>query len=168
MAERNFYVIFKLKESLENLYNSSISSNYDFAIIDCLPSFGHLHLATLNASDYVLIPVKPAPYSLAGMKDLFDIIEKTKKHINPSLYVLGIIINQVDGRRPILQREMEEALREAYESLVFKAMINKRIKVEESPAFQKSITEYNPKSPSAKEFIYLTEELLKRLKKINK
>ncbi len=134
VAERSFYVIFKLKESLENLYKSSNSSNYDFAIIDCLPSFGHLHLSALNASDYILIPVKPAPYSLAGMKDLFDIIEKTKKHINPSLDVLGIVINQVDGRRPILQREMEEALREAYESLVFKAMINKRIKVEESPA----------------------------------
>ncbi len=168
VAERDFHVIFSLKESLENLNKSSTAHQYDYVIIDCLPSFSHLHLAALNASDYVLIPVKPAPYALAGMKDLFDIINKTKKHINPSLNILGIVINQVDGRKPILQREMEEAIRETYKRLVFKNMIYRRVKVEESPALQKPITQYNPNSPSAKEFRQFTKELLHRLKKIHK
>ncbi len=168
VPEKSFYVIFKLRESLENLYNSSNVYKYDFVIIDCLPSFGHLHLAALTAANYALIPVKPAPYSLTGMKDLFDIIDKTKKHINPSLKILGIVLNHVDGRMPILQREMEGALREAYKDLVFEAKINKRIKIEESPAFQKSITKYDPKGPSSKEFMCFTKELLRRLNKKRK
>ncbi len=65
VSERDFYVIFNLKESLENLYKSRSSHRYDFVVIDCLPSFGYLHLAALNTSDYVLIPVKPAANSFA-------------------------------------------------------------------------------------------------------
>jgi len=159
VAEREFQVIFKLKEGLEKL-----SNNYNFAIIDSLPSFGHLHLATLNAADYVLIPVKPDPYALTGMEGLFDTINKTKKYFKPTLQILGIVINQVDGRKPIIEREMEAALRETYGKLVLKTKINKRIKVVESPTFQKTIVDYDPKGFAAKEFKAVTDEIIKRIK----
>jgi len=128
-----------------------------------LPSFGHLHLAALNAADYVVVPVKPSPYALAGMKDLFDTIKRVKKYFNPSIQVLGIIINQIDGRKLVMEREMEEALRENYGDLVLKSKISKRIKIEESPAFQKAITENNARGPAAKEFKALAQELLQRI-----
>ena len=137
---------------------------FDYAIIDCSPSFGHLHLAALNAADYVLIPVKPSPYELAGLKDLFNTIEKAKKYYNSKLKILGIVINQVDVRKPVIEREMEEVLRETYGDLVLKSKINKRVKIEESPAFQEPITVYDPKGPSAKEFKTMTNEILRRIK----
>ena len=164
VAERDFQVIFKLKESLKVLQVDLDADYYDYIIIDCLPSFGHLHLAALNAADYVLIPVKPAPYSLAGIKELFETIKKAKKYFNTDLKILGIVINQADGRRPIIEREMQQALKEAYGDLVFKSKINKRIKVEESPAFQQPITQYSPNCPAAAEFKALTKEVLQRLK----
>lgn len=163
VAERDFQIIFKLKEFLESL---EIGPGFDYCIIDCLPSFGHLHLAALNAADYVLIPVKPAPYALAGLKDLFETIKKARKYFNPDLKILGIVINQFDGRNLVLEKEMEEALRETYGTLVFKSKINKRVKVEESPAFQKPITDYDPKGRSSKEFKALAEEMLKRIKSL--
>ena len=163
VAERDFSVIFRLKESLKTLQTGPESKNFDFVIIDCLPSFGHLHLAALSAADYVLIPVKPAPYALAGMKDLFETIKKAKKYFNANLKILGIVINQFDGRKPLIEREMEQVLREAYGELVFKTKINKRVKFEESPAFQQAITQYCPKEPAAKEFEALTAEILQRL-----
>ena len=70
----------------------------------------------------------------------------------------------MDGRNPIIEREMEEALRETYGDLVLKAMINKRVKVEESPAFQQPITVYDPRGPSAKEFRIMTNEIMRRMK----
>jgi chromosome partitioning protein len=164
VAERDFSVIFKLKESLKALQTGLDSKIFDFIIIDCLPSFGHLHLAALTAADYVLIPVKPAPYALAGMKDLFETIKKARKYFNANLKILGIVINQADGRKPIIEREMEQALREAYGELVFKTKINKRVKFEESPSFQQAITQYSPNGPAAKEFEALTAEILQRLK----
>ena len=70
---------------------------------------------------------------------------------------------QVDGRKPILEKEMEEVLRENNGDLVFKGKINKRVKVEESPTFQQAITEYDPKGASAKEFKSVVGEILKKL-----
>jgi chromosome partitioning protein len=163
VAERDFSMIFRLEESLKTIQTDPESKNFDFIIIDCLPSFGHLHLAALTAADYVIIPVKPAPYALAGMKDLFETIKKAKKYFNADLKILGIVINQADGRKPVIEREMEQVLREAYGELVFKTKINKRVKFEESPAFQQSITQYSPKGPAAKEFEALTAEILQRL-----
>jgi len=158
VAERDFQVIFRLKESIQRL-----SDRFDFILIDCLPSFGHLHLAAFNAADWVLIPVKPCPFSLLGIKDLFSTIEKAKKYFNPNLKVLGIIINQADGRKPLLEKEMEQALRKRYQSRVFNAKINKRVRIAESPALHQSITDYDTVGLSSKEFTALAREILKKL-----
>ena len=144
---------------------STEGGGFDYVVIDCLPSFGYLHLAALNAADFTLIPVKPTPYALAGLKDLFNTINKTRKYYNPKLKVVGIVINQVDGRKPVIEREMEEVLREIYGNMVLKSKINKRVKVEESPAFQQPITVYDPKGPAAGEFNAMVAEILRRIKK---
>ncbi len=93
VAEPDSETIFKLSDAI-----ATFNSNYTYCVIDTLPSFGHLHLAALTAADYVFIPVKPAPYPLAGMKDLFGTIEKVRRRLNPNLKILGIVINQA-GRR---------------------------------------------------------------------
>jgi len=167
IAERDFQVIFRLKEGLESLRNipgiPSVES-IDYTIIDGLPSFGHLHLAALAAADYVLIPVKPAPYALSGLKDLLTTIEKAKKYFNPGLKILGILINQLDGRNLIMEREMENVLRDTYKDMVLKTRIKKRVSIEESSAFQKPITTYAPHSSPAKDFRSMKGEILKRIK----
>ena len=167
VAERDFAVIFKLKERIETL-KSKDGRRFDYILIDCLPSFGHLQLAALHAADFVLIPVRPTPYALAGMQDLFKTIEKTRKYFNPSLKVAGIIVNQVDGRRIVIECEMEAALRETYGSLVFKNRISKRVQVEESPALQQGMIQYDPQSPAAHAFQAVARELRRRIKSINK
>jgi chromosome partitioning protein len=158
VAERDFQVVFKLNESLER-----IKDRYDYIIIDCLPSFGHLHLSALIAADYVLIPIRPAPYALAGIRDLFDTIAKAKKYFKAKIKILGIVINQSDSRGLKMETQMEKALREAYGEMVFEAKINKRVRIEESPAFQKSIIQYSPKEKAAQEFRAFAKELLQRL-----
>jgi len=163
VADWDFSVIFKLKEGIDHL-NPKNSPVFDYTLIDCLPSFGQLQLAALHAAEFVLIPVRPTPYALSGMKDLFKTIEKTKKYFNPNLKVAGIIVNQVDGRRIIIEREMETALRETYGSLVFKNRINKRVRLEESPAFQQSIIQYDPQSPAAIDFQAVARELKRRIR----
>jgi len=158
VAERDFQVVFNLKEAIRT------ANDFDYVVIDSLPSFGHLHLAALTAADYVLVPVKPAPYSLAGLKDLLSAIGKARKYFNPRLRTLGIVINHIDGRKLVMEREMVSILRETYGNLVFKTMIRKRVNLEECPAFQKPIAAYAPKSLPARDFSSLTREILRRIK----
>ena len=163
VAEGDFELIYKLREALEEEHGGF--SSYDFIIIDCLPSFGYLHMAGLNAADYVLIPVKLAPYALAGLKDLFETLKKTKKRLNPSLSVLGIVMNLVDGRKIIMERELQHVLKETYGELVFDCIIHKRTRIEESPGFQKGIIDYEPRGLPAEEFRVFTKEVIDRIRK---
>jgi len=73
VADGDFEIIFRLKEALVKW-----EDDYDLIIIDCLPSFGYLNMAALNASDQVLIPVTPSPFALSGLVDLLQTIDKTK------------------------------------------------------------------------------------------
>lgn len=165
VAERPFPVIFNLKQGLSELSRTRAGPSYHFTIIDCLPSFGHLSLAALHAADYVLIPVKPSPYALSGMKDLINTIKKVKQNLNPTLEILGIVINQIEGRKTVLQQDIQAELRNNYHPFVFNAVIKKRIKIEESPIYRKSITSYHSRGQAGKEFIQLTKELLQKIKK---
>ena len=159
IAEQTFDVVFGLKEGIWQ-----IKDHYDYIIIDCLPSFGHLHLAALTAADYALIPVKLSPYGLHGIKDLFSTIQKTKDRLNSELKTIGIVINMVDSHKLVMEREIEEGLRKAYGDMVIGSKLAKRIKFEESPGFQQSIFEYDPKGATTKDFESFINELIKRLK----
>ncbi len=157
VAEGDFETIYRLKECISTL------EGFDFVIIDCLPSFGYMHMAALNAADYLLVPAKPSPYAISALKELFSTMDKVKKRLNPELNVLGILFNMADGRKPVMEREIKELLRETYPGLVFKTELNKRVKMEESPAFQKAIMQYEPKGKSAQEFKSLVQEIRRRM-----
>lgn len=162
-ADNAFDIIFRLKEGI-----GSLNKEFDFVFVDCLPSFGYLNMAALNAADYVLIPVKPAPFALAGIKDLFDTIDKARTRLNQSLGVLGIILNLVEGRKTTMGEELEGVLRDTYKDLVFETIINKGVKLEESPAFSQSIMEYDPKGKQATQFNKFLDEFVERYGKQKK
>ena len=54
-----------LKEYLELL-----KDEYDYILIDCMPSLGMLTLNALSAADSVLIPVQPQYYAADGLMEL--------------------------------------------------------------------------------------------------
>ena len=86
-----------------------------------------------------------------------------KKRLNPSLKILGIVLNLIDSRKIVMEREIEQGLRDTYKSLIFNVRLTKLVKYEESPGFQKSIFEYDPKGPSADEFKAFIKEFIKRV-----
>jgi chromosome partitioning protein len=154
--------LFRLKETLRKLTYKV--PKYDYAIIDCLPSSTFVQMAGLISANWVIIPVKSSSFDLKGMVGFMKNIEKIRNRLNPSLKILGIVINQSDGRKPVYERDLEDALRETYGNLVFKTKLNKRVDIATSPVFNKSITEYAPKSLSASEFRSFTSEVIKRIK----
>ena len=159
IADKDFEVIFKLKEGLEG-----VGETYEFVLIDCLPSFGYLNMAALNVAGWVLIPIQPAPFALAGLKDLFDTISKARKRLNKDLEVLGIVLNLMEGRRTTIEAELEGILREKYRALIFHSILNKGIKLAESPSFTQSIMEYDPQSKPALQFEDFINEFLQRIR----
>jgi chromosome partitioning protein len=140
-----------------------VQGRFDFVLIDCSPSLDFLSTAALIAAQHILIPTKPAPYALMGLKDLFDTIEEIQEGLNKTIKPLGILINLVEGRETVIGQQYESVLRETYGQLVFNSRLTKSTKFEESPAFNQSILEYDTDGKLAEQFNLFTDELLKRL-----
>jgi len=157
IPERGMDAVYGLKEGLE-----SVNGQFDYIIIDCLPGLENLLLSSLTAADKVLVPLEPAPFPVLGLGDLLDTIDKTKKRLNESLEILGIIFNKVDSHTIVMERDIMAALEDVYGDLLFKTRLFKRVKVSESTGFQSAIFDYDKKGFSDKNFRSFVKEFLKK------
>ena len=76
----------------------AVKKNYDYVLIDCMPSLGMMTINSLVAADSVLIPSQPNFLSAKGLGLLLKSIGKVKRHINPMLRVDGVLLTMVDNR----------------------------------------------------------------------
>lgn len=79
-------------------YVDSIRKNYDYILIDCMPSLGMMTINALVAADSVIIPSQPSFLSTKGLNLLLHSIRKVKRSIHPSLKIDGILFTMVDSR----------------------------------------------------------------------
>jgi chromosome partitioning protein len=109
-----------------------------------------------------LIPIAPAVYSLLAVNDLLQSIEKTKKNLNRSLDILGVVVMMID-RRAALYCQIEEQIRGFFGSKVFDSVISRTVKSEEAVTEGVGVGNIAPDSKIAGEYRSLTAELLSRL-----
>jgi len=140
---------------------TGLKSKYDFILIDCPPSLGMLSINALSASDAVIIPILCDYFSLEGLKQLTDSINRVKDKLNKKLDILGIIPNMVDYRRN-LTKDSLSLIRSTFKNLVFKTDIRVSVSLAEAPSFGKNIFEYSPNSTGAKAYKKLVNEIIKR------
>jgi chromosome partitioning protein len=107
----------------------------DWILIDCPPSLDRLTMNALAASDYVLIPVDPGAGGRGALGDTIEYVYSAQKWYNPTLKVLGLLINNTDPRT-IYDQTTEELVRETYGELVFKTIVTASVRIRESSEAQ--------------------------------
>lgn len=149
------------REKILGAYLDMVKHNYDYVIIDCMPSLSKLTFNALCCADTILIPVQAAYLPVRGLQQLIQTIANAKRWINPKLEIEGVLITMVDSRCNNT-REIIEKVRQAYGSYicVFDTYIPKSVRLEEVSAVGKSIYTYAPKSKPALAYESLTEEVL--------
>jgi chromosome partitioning protein len=149
---------YRLKDTLE-----SVNKKYDFIIIDTPPTLGLITLNSLVAADKILIPIQASYLSLEGTDDLLETIEKVKKVTNPGLEIIGVIITMHD-RRTNISKDAVNRIKKVFGRKVFRTIISKSVKLEESPAYKESIFTFAPYSVGAHQYKKLAEEIIRRAK----
>lgn len=149
---------FRLKDILEPVRNK-----YDFIIIDTPPTLGIITLNALVAADSLIIPVQSSYLSLEGADDLIETIDKVKKIANTRLQIIGILITLHDKRTNI-SKDAVTRIKKVFGKIVFKTIISKSVKLEESPAYRESIFTYAPHSVGAIQYKRVAKEIIKRAK----
>ena len=150
------------RESILKNIISGLKNDYDYILIDCLPSLGTLNINALVAADSVIIPVQAQYFSMRGMEQLLQSIVNVKAQINSKLNVEGLLITMYD-KRTNLSKEVKKILHEIYSGEInnFDTMINISTKVAEAPSEGKSIFAYYHDSEVANNYRQLAKEVIR-------
>jgi chromosome partitioning protein len=149
------------RETVLKKFIDYIKPDYDFIIIDCMPSLNVITVNALNAADEVLIPVQAQFFSAKGLELLLKTITKVKDSLNPNLNIGGVIINMFDSRYNF-HNEVVDAVKGAYDKYIkiFNTKIPVSVKVTEAQAHGKSIFEYDAEGKVAESYETLVKEVL--------
>ena len=149
------------RELILKEYVDLIRNDYDYILIDCMPSLGVMTVNALVAADRVLIPVQAAYLPVKGLQQLLKTVLVVKKRLNKDLEIEGILITRVDYRTNYA-KDITEMLRDNYGNTVgiMKSHIPFSVKVAEASAEGISIYCYAPRCKVTESFERLTEEVL--------
>ena len=127
----------------------SAKREYDYILLDCMPSLGMLTINALAAADAALIPVQAQYLSAKGLEQLLQTVQKVRRQINPKLKIEGILLTMTDSRTNY-GKQISNLIRQAYGKhlKVFEQTIPRSVRAAETSAAGKSI------------FAYLTQEEL--------
>jgi len=138
-----------------------IKDEYDYIFIDCSPSLGLITMNALIAAQSVIIPVQCEFFALEGLGKLLNTIKLVQSRINVSLEIEGFLLTMYDGRVRLSNQVVEEVQRH-FQQLVFKTIIQRNIRLSESPSFGKPVILHDANSTGAINYLNLAKELLQK------
>lgn len=162
VIETELISLFFGREMILKNYFDRIREEYDYIIIDCMPSLNLITINALVASDQVIIPLHAQYYSVRGLEQLFQTIGSIISNgLNPSLKIAGILYTCVNDRTNSF-RDIHQIIESAYgkDIRIFKNYIPRSVKAEEAPSYGQSIYHYDPSGKVSSAYRGLTDELI--------
>lgn len=143
---------------LKNILHK-VKDEFDYIIIDCLPSLGLVTVNGLVAADSVLIPVQCEIFSLEGLTKLKNTINLVKKALNPQLEVEGLVLSMYDPRLRLANIVVDQ-VRTHSKDYVFNTIIHRSARLAEAPNVHKPVIAYDATSKGSINFLNLCKEFL--------
>ncbi len=141
-----------------------LKNEYDYILIDCSPSLGLITVNALTAADSVIIPVQCEYFALEGISKLLNTIKIIKKKLNQRLEIEGFLLTMYDSRLRLANQIYDEVKRH-FQELVFKTVIQRNVKLSESPSHGLPVILYDAESTGAKNHLALAKEIIMKNEK---
>lgn len=132
-----------------------VIDNYDYVLIDCLPSLGILLINALTVADEMLVPVQTQKFSLDGLASLMEVFRQIQSTINHELKLSGILPTMADNT--IISRNAMKQLTERYPNQIFDTTIHRSI---EAAKCVENGTAIDIKTKLGAEYATLAKEIL--------
>jgi len=138
-----------------------VKDDYQFVIIDCLPSLGLVTVNALTAADSVVVPVQCEYFALEGLGKLMNTIRQVKTQLNPDLDIEGILLSMYDSRLRLAKEVAQEA-KKYFGDRVFDTIIHRNSRIAEAPGEGMPVAMYDASSKGAINFLNLAREMLRK------
>ena len=147
-------------DRLQN-YLVEARQRFDFIVIDCPPSLGHLTETALRGSNEILMPIQCEYFAMEGLTQMIEVIRKVMQTPGQKLEFGGILLTMYDHTLELAQ-EVDDEVREFFGEIVFETVIPRDVAVSEAPSFGCSVIEHAPRARGARAYIELCMEVLER------
>lgn len=144
----------RLKDAL-----NAVSSEYDYALIDCPPALNLLTLNGLCAAQAVMIPMQCEYFALEGLSDLVNTIKKIRANFNPTLRIEGLLRTMFDPRN-LLAQQVSDQLQQHFGDKVYRTVIPRNVRLAEAPGFGCPVLYHDRQSKGAQAYVTLAKEVL--------
>ena len=161
-AEIEMLTVPNREKVLKNILEP-IRQDYDYILIDCSPSLGLITVNALTAADSVIIPVQCEYFALEGIGKLLNTIKIIKSKLNPQLEIEGFLLTMYDNRLKLANQIYDE-LKRHFQELVFKTVIQRNVKLSESPSHGLPVILYDADAAGTKNHLALAKEIVSREK----
>ncbi len=148
------------EKMLKHVINK-INNEYDYIFVDCSPSLGLITVNALTAADSVMIPVQCEYFALEGLGKLLNTIKIIQGRLNTALEIEGFVLTMYDARLRLSNQVVDE-VKKHFQMMVFDTIIQRNIKLSESPSFGKPVVLYDAESKGAINYLNLGKELLQK------
>ncbi|HPQ38922.1 MAG TPA: AAA family ATPase [bacterium] len=140
---------------------TSLSTPFDYIIIDCPPSLGILTVNALCGADSVIVPLQCEYYALEGISALLESIDLVRASLNPSLTIAGVLLTMHDSRTNLSDQVAEE-VRNFFRDQVFDVIVPRNVRLSEAPSHGVPIIQYDPGCKGAAAYRALAMEIIRR------
>ena len=127
---------------------ATVRDEYDYILIDCSPSLGLITVNALTAAD-------------SGISKLLNTIKIIKSKLNPHLEIEGFLLTMYDSRLRLANQIYDEVKRH-FQELVFKTVIQRNVKLSESPSHGLPVILYDADSTGSKNHLALAKEIINK------
>ena len=145
---------YRLKKTVE-----LVKEKYDYILIDCPPSLGHVTLNALTAADSVLLPLQCEFYALEGLSQLLSTVQLVQEQLNEKLRIEGLVLTMYDSRTNLAEQVVEE-VKTHFPDMVYATKIPRNVRLSEAPSFGEPIFAYASSSKGAQAYMSLAEEVV--------
>ena len=136
-----------------------VQEEFEYIIIDCPPSLNMLTVNAMTTANTVLVPIQCEYYALEGLSQLMYTINLVQERLNPKLKMEGVVFTMYDSRTN-LSMQVVENVKENIDTVVYKTVIPRNIRLAEAPSHGLPINLYDPRSAGAESYRQLAQEVI--------
>lgn len=149
------------REYVLKTYVDAVRKDYDYVLIDGMPSLGMMAINTLVAADSVIIPSQPSFLSAKGLDLLLRSVSRVKRSINQKLRIDGILLTMVDNRT----NNAKDIILSLQQGIgqhipILKTQIPHSVRASESSLYGKSIFAYDSRGKVTIAYEALAKEVM--------